>query len=435
MKYHNNLWMKIKDLPYTFPVENQTNIFLTIPKKELKNYFSCSWPVLPKRTIKLMKNFIDYKKEYGSIIEKEFYKDYTVSKLVTRLIKKRPLVFMGRGDAWKLRTGEQGFGYWDMIGTDLEGTEGSPNLIMKNYLTYDEIELAVFVSLSIYTPFINKGDRYNSAEIETKIGIQQNGIYIGQSGARFEAVERMEWRYMIVDPTQNTYENGYGPFNPMNNMQNENVSILSKYLNMWAQFYGVSHFPTYDEVVADTTGRFFKLPNFRDIYFDTLIYKRRIRINAEVFLRESNARAKSIGKKAFCYTVGLGLGVWKICKEQTKFTVEVYLDILSQEDFPDISDIYFAYMHLDSSKLPNHIKSPNGHIINIHMGKRNPAENLEDDTKVLVCNWAWDGNSYVGNEYWDGNLTGSGDPAAASCSFIGYLGNPDLNKFKKMYYF
>ena len=43
--------------------------------------------------------------------------------------------------------------------------------------------------------------------------------------------------------------------------------------------------------------------------------------------------------------------------------------------------------------------------------------------------FAWDGNAYVGNEYWEGGrmLTASGDPAAASCSFIPELLNPDIN--------
>ena len=50
-----------------------------------------------------------------------------------------------------------------------------------------------------------------------------------------------------------------------------------------------------------------------------------------------------------------------------------------------------------------------------------------DPGKLLVAQYAWDGNAFPGNEYWLGQLSGSGDPAAAACSTIPLIHNVDFN--------
>jgi hypothetical protein len=407
-------------LSYNYPLKEHDEYFRDLPYKD--NYVENSWLLIPTKLMSLIKDFILFKTTFGSNIEKNFYKDMTIGKMIFRLFKNRPLSFVGGADSWVLKDLTDGFGKWETIGTDKE----SAPLVLANLMSYDEIELSSFLSLSIFTPFINQGARDNSGRPDQNC--QPNGIYIGQNGARFERARRMEWRYMIVDPDQNTIENGYGPVNV--NTKN------SHYLSMWAKFYDVPYFPLFKEAETDNesqtpSGRFYKLNT--GIYLDTLIYKKRIKMMAELFLKEANYRAKKINKHAFCYVVGLGLGAWKLSSAldtQIIITVESYLELIRDGAFENVSDLYFGWFNIPKEfKIPSEL---NG--IKIHVGHRNPAEPLNDQNKLLVANWAWDPNSYVGNEYWCGQLRTSGDPAACS-SFIAYIANPDLCNISEVHHF
>ena len=361
-----------------------------------------SYPVLPKKIIKLMSYFLKFKRVYGNDTERKFYTKNT--DMIDRVITKRPLVFMGRGDFYRLRDGTEDCNDYFTVGTKKEKKKMS----IKDYMTYDEIEIASFLNISVNTIFINSGNRFNNAEIGK---CERRGIYIGQVGARFEKREKMEWKFIIIDPGQNTVENGYGE---------KNLSVKGKYLNIWAKFYGIDYFPLYSE--TKKSKRFKRIPGYNTFYFDTKIYKKRIEISARVFLKEANLRAKNENKKAFCHVVGLGLGVWGIHPIQHQITIDVYHELINTNSYLFISDLYFAW-------FKNETEPKNKSDIKVFYGKRDPAECLNDKSKLLVCNFAWDGNSYPGNEYWLGHLSGSGDPSAICCSLVGQLGNWDVNPY------
>jgi hypothetical protein len=250
---------QIKNLAYKYPIKEHDEYFKNLQYKD--NYVDNSWLLVPTTLLNLIKDFILFKKSFGSDIEKSFYKDMDVKSMVLRLFKNRPLSFVGGSDSWFLRTTEDGYGNWESIGTD---KERSP-LLLKDYMSYDEIELSSFLSISLFTPFINTGARDNSGRYEKNC--QPNGIYIGQNGARFERHSKMEWRYMIVDKDQNTTENGYG-INDGKSGNTKNTSFLS----IWANFYEIDYFPLFSEAEADTTGRFIKM-NI-GAYLDLLVYRK-----------------------------------------------------------------------------------------------------------------------------------------------------------------
>jgi len=73
---------------------------------------------------------------------------------------------------------------------------------------------------------------------------------------------------------------------------------------------------------------------------------------------------------------------------------------------------------------------PNSNVTFVFHGKgyKQAGNPFVPGKELIVANYAWDCNSFPGNEYWMGSLTASGDPAAACCSTIWNHMNPVLNK-------
>ena len=112
------------------------------------------------------------------------------------------------------------------------------------------------------------------------------------------------------------------------------------------------------------------------------------------------------------------------------FSFRAWVNALKLLGLKKVKNVNLSYIskHQDIPELQHGEDFP-GTDIRINFSRRDPFSLLTgaDKDKLVVAMFAWDGNSYVGNEYWQGLLSASGDPAAACCSNIPELLNPDIN--------
>lgn len=295
--------------PISFPVETVRckNLPSSISKKTLEQNINSAYPILHECILTLLISFLHQKRKFGSDVEREFYKDLSFFDFIERLISKRAVAFLTESDHYLLLDGTKGFGNWETIGTNKE----TEKLNLKNCLSYDEVKLAAFLSVSSFTTFINDGNRYNNGARNT-LNVEPEGIIIGLIGARFEKPRVMEYEEIVKTEDQNQPGNGYGrPFVPTMK-------------TMMAGFYGEAS-SDYSEILQvrnQQKSRYFEV---RDgIFFDNTVYCKRLALSFDTLLIEANHRAKEKNTFAFVHVVGIGLGVWKYSSHQTSLFLDTF---------------------------------------------------------------------------------------------------------------
>lgn len=318
-----------------------------------------------------VEKFLDHKRKHGSKYEKQLYaQPFNARDEVTRLIEKRPLVFMGANDYTILRDGreitDRSRDEWDRNGKDNQHL--NKFLTLDEYLSYDEIMLSSLIGVSGPSYFINDGNRYNQGEPGRPGTFRQRGIIIGLVGARFERPGRMDSIHTLNHQPQ--YEHP------------ELTELWTKYL-----------YRGYAKI---------------DGAFNHHRYHSRIRHTAANLLQEASDRAGEAHTKAYVYVVGLGLGVWQHNKSQQYNYVNAFMGVVNYTVLRNIGTIDFAWIDVDSEEQKHVLNGEIRNGIKITFSKRNPAELVPVENQLLVVSYAWDGNAFPGNEYWCGSLSGSG---------------------------
>jgi hypothetical protein len=164
-------------------------------------------------------------------------------------------------------------------------------------------------------------------------------------------------------------------------------------------------------------------------YFDGVIYGLRIGLVIEAYLLDSEKRAEEDSMRAYLHITGLGLGVWCPGIDPSipnKIFVDKVLEIIGKYNFKNIHTLNFSWFREYRGEKYKYITSGCGVPCNIEFSMRNPADPIPEGT-ILCALYAWDSNSYPGNEYWAGDLTGSGDPSTICSTLLGELQNVDIN--------
>ncbi|XP_011188938.2 uncharacterized protein LOC105216246 [Zeugodacus cucurbitae] len=394
---------------------------------EITKQIATVYPVIHERVLSLYLGFLEHKTKYGTTIERALYDGMTLTALVQRLLAKRCVAFVGPLDNCLLVSGETGLCKFYDVGTHKEKAP----FLLKDVLSYDEMKLSAFLSVSSYTEFLNDGKRRNAGVIEVdKSKIERVGVIVGIIGARFQARERMDWQDIIVSKEQNTKTHGYG-YTTQEAESTTNAAV--NYRHLWNSFYEQQDL-IYDNVSVRDSTRFYKIPNTMYI-FDNLMKKRNA-ITFDTLLLEANARGAAAGKQVYLHVVGIGLGAWRAVQHQDEIFLQTFGERLQEllTRLQHIGVVHFSYFNVTSyanlvdGGVLDTQSHPNGGI-KIFLSNRNPAQKLapEFENMLVVESYAWDGNALPGNEFWFGTLATSGDPAAACSTLITELHNPHIN--------
>ncbi|RMG08803.1 MAG: DUF4804 domain-containing protein [Planctomycetota bacterium] len=404
------------------PSPSEANRFARVPERadEIEREATSSRPILHARTRGLLNACLEQERSEGRGPAQSQCADLDLPALVSRLLARRPLSFVGPGDAyllWDGRRGAEGFERSD-------GGAEEPPLAVARLLSYDEMALAALVGVSTPTSFVNRGEWTNRARPAPAGSYEPCGNLVGLVGARLECPGAMEFRTLLVAPEQNVPARGCGA-------SADRTTSAALCFALFAQAFGLEALPGHEEVLADRSGRFL-VAGPGSVFLDAFVCRVRMRLVVELFLLEVDARARrgeSLGLRA---RGRVPSGRWAAAARTGE---ALGRGARRGPRGPGPSGRLRPRLLLVRSLFPlrgrrrRTVLRRGGNSVRVHFSRRDFAEPLRGSHggKLLVARCAWDGNAHSGKEFRCGARAASADHAAACRSTIAELQSPDLN--------
>jgi hypothetical protein len=401
-------------------------------------------PFMAKEIWDLLEDFMEFMRnvpgEEGANY-RAIYDGFTPADLVKRLLFKRPLVFVGPNDHTMLRFN----GVKNVIDANraykvakiLDNPPNGDGYCLRDYISYDENLLSSLIGMSTPTFYVSDGSIHRFGGVRSpKNPHVDSGILCGLVGARNTKYSFMECRF--IGPR---HETAWHDFHLSDQFWIEKV---------YKDAFPEGFIPTNEQIAKNK-----KI--YENIYVNRLnvvYFEKRLMLSILPFIKEAAAKGIEKSKEVFCSVPPIGGGVWRghatsdtihtlIKNGVLKFLdqnfnyqelkmlralalPEVHLNTYS--DFKPEKNIKKITIDPIESSATLTFKEPEDHTIKIYNEIRYVARPLpaEFEYCLSIAGYAWDGNSYPGNEYWSGDL-GSFDPQAVYCSLLGQFQNPEVN--------
>ncbi|KAJ3369594.1 hypothetical protein GGF31_005111 [Allomyces arbusculus] len=360
--------------------------------------------LVPHDAVPLLESHLERTKSTStSPAEQAVYSSLSTWKdLARRLVRARPLTFYTARDSTLTRSAKKLAGTTKWQALDPPARPAAIAL-GADYLTYPEMALGALLAVSSPTWFMNDGRRYNAAEVGEPGTFTEYGILVGVVGPRLKVPSEMEARAMVGTVTDPPPRHALAP--------------------EWVEYY--------DEAVSDELVQLPTSPKYpKGTVLHVGYYRRRLRTTFDLLLAEAQMRASEDPDRprAYLRVVGLGLGVWALnsAVQGPHFVAEL-MDAITASTMTAVAVVDLAWFSdLSQEDVPATVTAAAGVTVQILVSTHATAAPVPAG-HLLIATYAWDSNSFPGNEYWLGKLTTSGDPAAVCCSTIGELQNPLVN--------